>query len=161
MVHSDPATERFNARPQSGIHGLTRQMRWVLGVVRSRVGEAQRASHWGVSLQTECAGGVPSFCANNELRREVEAAGNPPGSLSDVSLCNQMRCGKTNGGGGNCTLHPDSLIRCQQICYEITAEGAQEMCREDAALCELVASWHNLTLSVRDAIMELARCCQD
>jgi len=40
----------------------------------------------------------------------------------------------------------------------MTLGGWPEMGREDESLHELVANWHDLTRSVRDAIMELLRC---
>ena len=62
------------------------RVRLIMGVIRPRADEAERASQRVDSLQTNCAEDVPSFTLDSELRREVEAAGNQPASLVGVSL---------------------------------------------------------------------------
>jgi hypothetical protein len=88
----------------------------------------------------------------------------PRPTRRSIPPINKPACGNPqagfSGGGGNCTLHPDYLTHCPQISYEATAKGAQEMCREDAALREVVTTWHRLSPTVRDALLALVRSSQ-
>ena len=90
----------------------------------------------------------------------MEAAGNLPASLVDVNHCNKMVYDTANGGGGNCTRSPISVSICTKSGYDMASDGRPEMGREEEALRELVANWHRLTPSVRDAIMALVRSCE-
>jgi hypothetical protein len=65
--------------------------------------------------------------------------------------------GANNGGGGNCTRSSFSATHCPNCGYEMGPEVWPEDGREDETLQELVASWHRLTPSVKDAVMELVR----
>ena len=122
--------------------------------------EAQRASQRDESLQTDWTRGVSSFSVESELRRESEAAGNQPVPLLDVKLCSDKTHDVQSGGGGNCTRHSIFGTHCPQFDYVLRAEDAQEMCRDDEALRELVACWHRLTSDVRVRIMEIARAAR-
>ncbi len=64
---------------------------------------------------------------------------------------------ESNGGGGNCTRSPFSGTLCPNYGYDYATSGWPEHGREDEALRELVANWHRLTPSVKDAIMGLLR----
>jgi hypothetical protein len=52
--------------------------------------------------------------------------------------------------------HPVYATHCPQCGYTLSAVDAQDMCREDEALCEPVACWRQLTSDVRVTIMEIA-----
>ena len=64
---------------------------------------------------------------------------------------------KSRGSGGNCTPRPFDATHYGSCCYEKCTVGWPENGREDEAFRELVAIWHRLTRSVREAIMELVR----
>jgi hypothetical protein len=150
----------LNARPRSRSRMVAPQMRWILGVVRPRIVEAQRASQRDVSLQSDWARDVPSSSVESELRRESEAAGNQPVSILDVSLCSKKAYNTRSGGGGNCTRNPLFVMCFPNCTYVNASEDAQGMCRDCVALQELVAAWHGLTPEVRETIMGLVRSSQ-
>ena len=61
--------------------------------------------------------------------------------------------------GGNCTHNPDDATFGPHCGFALFSGPAQEKCREDAALPELVANWQLFQPSVRSAIMALALGC--
>jgi hypothetical protein len=69
----------------------------------------------------------------------------------------QVSVGVSSGGGGNCTRVPVYVTVCPKCGYDTPVSGSSEMDREDAALHELVGTWHRLTPDVRAAIMQLVR----
>ena len=66
--------------------------------------------------------------------------------------------GRGGAVGGNCTLSPVYVSICPKCGYDTACGAWPEMGRDDEALGELVANWHCLMRSVRDAIMELLGC---
>jgi len=80
---------------------LALRMRWILGVIRHRVGEAYRASERDESRLTDSAEGVSTFSLESELRRELEVAGSRPASPIGVNNYSQTTYGSQIGGGGN------------------------------------------------------------
>jgi hypothetical protein len=90
---------------------------------------------------------------------KVEAAGNKPASLVDVSLCRKKDHEARRVGGGNCTRGQPDTNNEFQWSYGKFLLGWPEMGREDEALLEHVANWHRLTPSVKDAIVALLRGC--
>jgi hypothetical protein len=87
-----------------------------------------------------------SFCGLSNRRKSMKK---PPLAFPQA--------GSDSGGGGNCTRIFVSVIRCPQYGYALSVGDAQDMCREDEALRELVACWHHVTSDVRVTIMEIAR----
>jgi hypothetical protein len=75
------ATERFNARPQSGTRRQALGMRRVFGVVRPRAEEAKRAGEKDKSPQSDSAERLLWLPADSKLRWELETAGIAPASL--------------------------------------------------------------------------------
>jgi hypothetical protein len=75
----------------------------------------------------------------------------------DASRFNTISYNARSGGGGNCTSVPPDASSLSHITCQRCPVGRSELCRDDAALRELVGTWHRLTPSVRDAIMELVR----
>ena len=71
--------------------------------------------------------------------------------------CNLATVGKSVEAAG---IAPVTLFfgtHCPQCGYALSAGNAQEICREDEALRELVARWHYLISDVRVTIIEIAR----
>ena len=95
----------------------------------------------------------------NDVRiaAEMKRRGNQPASLDCARPDGQTTCVMERGGGGNCTCRPVYATHCPQCGYALSSGDAQEMCREDEALRELIASWHRLTPTVREIIIEVAR----
>jgi hypothetical protein len=56
------------------------------------------------------------------------------------------------------TYQPSYVSICPKCGYDTACGAWPEMGRDDEALGELVANWHCLMRSVRDAIMELLGC---
>ena len=64
---------------------------------------------------------------------------------------------RKSGGGGNCTRSPFSVSVCLKCGYELLSDGWPEKGRGEEAPREVVASWHLLTPTVREKIIELVR----
>jgi hypothetical protein len=93
-------------------------------------------------------------CANIEGVVNVR----PPACRAGAN-CRTAKPGRNRDGAsrGNCTRHSVFGTHCPQCGYALSPGDAQEMCRDDQALRELLAIWPRLTPSVRTIIMDLAR----
>jgi hypothetical protein len=80
-------------------------------------------------------------------------------NFNKIATCDESQVA-LSGGGGNCTRSPVSVSICAKSGYDMASDGRPEMGREEEALRELVANWHRLAPSVRDAIMALVRSCE-
>ena len=96
--------------------------------------------------------------ADRSTQHEYE--GGHPRSATRVSVGpnpDRKRANTRRAGGGNCTRVFNYVTICPKCGYDTALSGWPEMGREDESLRGLVANWHRLTSSVRDAIMELLR----
>jgi hypothetical protein len=107
-------------------------------------------------ISTQIVSSEPLTISIGSLRFS-KAAGYLPASLVDTSLRSTTIYNFMSGGGGNCTRVLIDATNDGANSHEMRSEGWPEHGREDEALSELVASWHCLTPSVRDAIMDLIR----
>jgi hypothetical protein len=82
----------------------------------------------------------------------VESSTNP----NAKATCGALQL-TLSGGGGNCTRVPNNARSFHQDTCRKSHLGLSELCRDDVALQELVASWRHLTSDVRVTIMEIAR----
>ncbi len=75
-------------------------------------------------------------------------------------ITERSRCSTTCLGDGNCTRDSNSTSLIPQTTCETCPLGLSDLCRDDAAIREIVGSWHRLTPEVREKIMNLVRSSQ-
>ena len=97
----------------------------------------------------------PDDDPGNEKTPSGEGVSSVPGVASQ-----ELAFDASYGGGGNCTRSPSDANTEFQCSYGDRRMGWPEHGREDESLRELVANWHRLTPSVREAIMILVRNSQ-
>jgi hypothetical protein len=75
----------------------------------------------------------------------------------EMPLMMIVAIGISMGSGGTCTHYSICATHCATNSDAFPSGYAQEPCRADEALSELVARWHRLTLNARETTFDVAR----